>query len=200
MTDKINNRIKKLYKDLGYTQKELISKMEVNRSEFGKILRKADKEREVKLLEKLGRMSAQLLSLSESSQLQSKLIDELKQMIASRDILIEKLQKENASLKEQKKLFRKGLYGSKREKLSGKKDEVSSHEENKGDFDGTSGPSCVCGNEVDSPSQVPVKSGRPYRKGMSYKRIKADRSVCHDSDFSLLPKERRRNHRLYVYR
>lgn len=44
MTDKINNRIKKLYKDLGYTQKELISKMEVNRSEFGKILRKADKD------------------------------------------------------------------------------------------------------------------------------------------------------------
>lgn len=152
-------------------------------------LRKADKEERNKLLEKLDRMSEQLLSLSESSQAQSKLIDELKQMIASRDILIEKLQKENAALKEQKKLSRKGLYGSKSQKLSGKKEEASSHEENKGDFDGTSGPSCVCGNETNLPSQAPVKTERPYRKGMSYKRMKADRSVCHDSDFSLLPKD-----------
>ena len=113
----------------------------------------------------------------------------MKQMIASRDILIEKLQKENASLKEQKKLSRKSLYGSKSQKLSGKKDDVSSHEENKGDFDGTFGPSCVCGNEVNLSSQAPVKTERPYRKGMSYKRMKADRSVCHDSDFSLFPKD-----------
>lgn len=48
-------------------------------------LRKTDKEREVKFLEKLDQMSEQLLSLSESSQSQSKLIDELKQMIASRN-------------------------------------------------------------------------------------------------------------------
>ena len=41
-------------------------------------LRKADKEERDKLLEKLDRMSEQLLSLSESSQSQSKLIDELK--------------------------------------------------------------------------------------------------------------------------
>ena len=150
-------------------------------------LRKADKEREVKLLEKLGRMSEQLLSLSESSQLQSKLIDELKQMIASRDILIEKLQKENAALKEQKKLSRKGgLYGSKSQKLSGKKEEVPSHEENKGDFDGTSGPSCVCGNETNLPSQAPVKTERPYRKGMSYRFMKMyNRIYCYDIDNSI---------------
>ena len=30
---------------------------------------------------------------------------------------------------------------------------------------------------------------RPYSKRMSYKRIKADKSVCHDSDFSRLPKD-----------
>ena len=149
-------------------------------------LRKADKEREVKLLEKLDRMSEQLLSLSESSQSQSKLIDELKQMIASRDILIEKLQKENAALKEQKKLSRKGLYGSKSQKLSGKKEEVPSHEENKGDFDGTSGPSCVCGNEVNLPSQAPVKTERPYRKGMSYKPMKLDNLInSYDIDNSV---------------
>lgn len=152
-------------------------------------LRKADKEERDKLLEKLEGMSGQLLSLSESSGAQSKLIEELKQMIAGRDILIEKLRKENAALKEQKKQARKNLYGSKSQKLSGKKEEVPSHEEDKDDFDGTSGPSCVSGSEVNPPSQTHEKAGRPYRKGMSYKRMKADRSVCHDSDFSRLPKD-----------
>lgn len=152
-------------------------------------LRKADKEREAKLLEKLDRMSGQLLSLSESSQSQSKLIDELKRIISDLQKQNELLQKENAALKEQKKLSRKGLYGSKSQKLSKKEEEVSSHEENKGDFDGTSGPSCICESEVNPPSQAPVKTERPYRKGMSYKRMKADRTVCHDSDLSRLPKD-----------
>ena len=66
-------------------------------------LRKADKEREAKLLEKLDRMTEQLLNLNESSQAQTKMIDELKQMLSDRDALIEKLRKENAALKEQKK-------------------------------------------------------------------------------------------------
>lgn len=68
-------------------------------------------------------------------------------------------------MKEQKKLSRKGLYGSKSQKLSKKNEEVSSHEEKKGDFDGTSGLSCVCESEMNSPSQAPVKTERPYRKG-----------------------------------
>ena len=89
-------------------------------------------------------------------------------------------------MKEQKKLSRKGLYGSKSQKLSGKKEDVSSHEENKDDFDGTSGPSCVCGNEVNLPSQAPVKTERPYRKGMSYKRIKMDNLIySYDIDNSI---------------
>lgn len=41
-----------------------------------------------------------------------------RKMIASRDILIEKLQKENAALKEQKKQDRKNLYGSKSQKVN----------------------------------------------------------------------------------
>lgn len=152
-------------------------------------LREADKKERDKLLEKLDRMSGQLLSLSESFQAQSKLIDELKRIISDLQKQNELLQKENAALKEQKRLFRKGLYGSKSQKLSKKKEEVSSHEENKGG-DGTSGPSCVCGSEMNPPSQeAPVKTKRPYRKGMSYKRMKADKSVCHDSDFSCLPKD-----------
>ena len=152
---------------------------------------KADKEREAKLLEKLDRMTEQLMNLNESSQAQVKVIDGLKQMIASRDILIEKLQKENAALKEQKKQDRKNLYGSKSQKISRKKkEEAPSHEENKDDFDGTSGPSSVSASDEDALSQAPEKKEeRPYRKGMSYRRMKADKSVCHDSDFSRLPKD-----------
>ncbi len=50
-------------------------------------LRKADKEREAKLLEKLDRMTEQLMNLNESSQTQVKVIDGLKQMIGKRPIL-----------------------------------------------------------------------------------------------------------------
>ena len=154
-------------------------------------LRKADKEERHRLLEKLNRMTEQLMNLNESSQAQVKVIDRLKQMIASRDILIEKLQKENAALKEQKKQDRKNLYGSKSQKISRKeKEEAPSHEENKDDFDGTSGPSSVSASDEDALSQAPEKKEeRPYRKGMSYRRMKADKSVCHDSDFSRLPKD-----------
>ena len=70
-------------------------------------LRKADKEERDRLLEKLDRMTEQLMNLNESSQMHMKQNEELKQMIASLDILIEKLQKGNAALKEQKKQDRK---------------------------------------------------------------------------------------------
>lgn len=66
-------------------------------------LRKADKAEREQLLAKLDRMTEQLLSLNESSQAQTRMIDELKQMLSDRDALIEKLRKENAALKEQKK-------------------------------------------------------------------------------------------------
>ena len=154
-------------------------------------LRKADKEREAKLLEKLDRMTEQLMNLNESSQMQMKQNEELKQMIADLQKQNELLKKENAALKEQKKQDRKNLYGSKSQKISRKKkEEAPSHEENKDDFDGTSGPSSVSASDEDALSQAPEKKEeRPYRKGMSYKRMKADKSVCHDSDFSRLPKD-----------
>ena len=149
-------------------------------------LRKADKEERDKLLEKLDRMSEHLLSLNENSQRLLRQNEEQQKIISDLNELVEKLQKENASLKEQKKLSRESLYGSKSQKLSGKKDDVSSHEENKGDFDGTSGPSCVCGNEVDTPSQSSVKTERPYRKGVSYKRMKLDNLInSYDIDNSI---------------
>ena len=154
-------------------------------------LRKADKEERDRLLEKLDRMTEQLMNLNESSQAQVKVIDGLKQMIADLQKQNELLKKENAALKEQKKQDRKNLYGSKSQKISRKKkEEASSHEENKDDFDGTSGPSSVSASDEDALSQAPEKKEeRPYRKGMSYKRMKADKSVCHDSDFSWLPKD-----------
>lgn len=99
-------------------------------------LRKADREERDKLLEKLDRMTEQLLVLNENSQRLLKQNDELKQMLSDRDALIEKLQKENAALKEQKKLDRKNLYGSKSQKASARKRETSSREEDKDDFDG----------------------------------------------------------------
>lgn len=49
---------------------------------------KAEKEREAKLLEKQDRMTEQLMNLNECSQLQVKVIDGLKQMIASRNIFM----------------------------------------------------------------------------------------------------------------
>ena len=154
-------------------------------------LRKADKEERDRLLEKLDRMTEQLMNLNESSQAQVKVIDGLKQIIADLQKQNELLKKENAALKEQKKQDRKNLYGSKSQKISRKKkEEAPSHEENKDDFDGTSGPSSVSASDEDALSQAPKKKEeRTYRKGMSYKRMKADKSVCHDSDFSRMPKD-----------
>ena len=153
-------------------------------------LRKADKEREAKLLEKLDRMTEQLLALNENSQRLLRQNDELKRMLSDREALIEKLRKENAALKEQKKLSAKNRFGSKTQKLSSKHHDLDSRESDKDDFDGSSTPDLPSENTgTDLPSSAGRKEERPYRKGMSYKRMKADKSVCHDFDFCRLPKE-----------
>jgi regulator of sigma D len=152
-------------------------------------LRKADKQERDKLLEKLDRMTEQLLNLNESSRMLMKQNEEMKQMLSDRDALIAKLQKENAALKEQKKLDRKNLYGSKSQKTSARKRDTSSREEDKDDFDGSSTPGNCSASELNNPSQPARKEKRPYRKGMSYKRMKADKSVCHESDLSKLPQD-----------
>ena len=129
-------------------------------------LRKADKEERDRLLEKLNRMTEQLMNLNESSQRLLKQNEEQQKIIFDLNELVEKLQKENAALKEQKKQDRKNLYGSKSQKISRKKkEETPSHEENKDDFDGTSGPSSVSASDEDALSQAPEKKEeRPYRK------------------------------------
>lgn len=103
-------------------------------------LRKADKEREAKLLEKLDRMTEQLLALNENSQRLLRQNDELKRMLSDRDALIEKLRKENAALKEQKKLSDKNRFDGKTQKLSSKNRGSDSREADKEDFDGSSTP------------------------------------------------------------
>lgn len=50
-------------------------------------LRKADKAEREQLLAKLDHMTDQLLALNESSQTQTKMIDELKRMLSDRDAL-----------------------------------------------------------------------------------------------------------------
>lgn len=153
-------------------------------------LRKADKEREAKLLEKLDRMTEQLLALNENSQRLLRQNDELKRMLSDRDSLIEKLRKENAALKEQKKLSAKNRFGSKTQKVSSTHHDLNSREADKEDFDGSSTPNLPSEETgTDLPSSTGRKQERPYRQGMSYKRMKADKSVCHDSDLGRLPKD-----------
>ena len=153
-------------------------------------LRKADKAEREQLLAKLDRMTEQLLALNENSQSQTKMIDELKRMLSDRDALIEKLRKENAALKEQKKLSDKNRFDGKTQKLSSKNRGSDSREADKEDFDGSSTPNLPSEERgTDLPSSAGSKQERPYRKGMSYKRMKADKSVCHDSDLSRLPKD-----------
>lgn len=153
-------------------------------------LRKADKEREAKLLEKLDRMTEQLLALNENSQRLLRQNDELKRMLSDRDALIERLRKENAALKEQKKLSDKNRFDGKTQKLSSKNRDSDSREADKEDFDGSSTPNLPSEERgTDIPSSAGSKQERPYRQGMSYKHMKADKSVCHDFDFCRLPKE-----------
>ena len=160
-------------------------------------LLKTEKSEKEQFMAKLERMTEQLLALTESSQAQakaneklSKVIDELKDMLSERDALIEKLRKENASLKEQKKVSDKNRFAGKTQKLSSKSRGSGSRESDKEDYDGTSTPDLPSdGTETDVPSSAAGKQERPYRQGMSYKRMKADKSVRHDFDFSRLPKD-----------
>ena len=111
-------------------------------------------------------------------------------MLSDRDALIEKLRKEIAALKEQKKLSAKNRFGSRTQKVSSTNHDFDSREADREDFDGSSTPGLPSEETgADLPSSTGGKQNRPYRQGMSYKRMKADKSVCHDFDFCCLPKE-----------
>ena len=153
-------------------------------------LRKADKAEREQLLAKLDRMTEQLLPLHENSQAQTRMIDELKLMLSDRDALIEKLRKEIAALKEQNELSAKNRFGCKTQKVSSTDHDFDSREADKEDFDSSSTPGLPSEETgTDLPSSTSGKQDRPYRQGLSYKRMKADKSVCHDSDLGRLPKD-----------
>lgn len=95
----------------------------------------------------------------------------------------------NAALKEQKKQDRKNLHGSKNRKISRKKkEETLLMKRIRNTLTGLA-----------APHPFPQVAGMFFRKHRrkrktpivrgSYKRMKADKSVCHDSDFSPLPKD-----------
>ena len=71
---------------------------------------KYEKEREAKHLENFYHVIEQLLTLNENSQVQTKMINELKRMLSDHNALTEKLQQENAALKEAKKLSAKNRF------------------------------------------------------------------------------------------
>ena len=70
-------------------------------------------------------------------------------MIAGLQKQIELLRKENAALKEQKKLSAKNHFGSKSQKLSSKNHDLNSCEVDKDDFDGSFTPDHLWGRNRD---------------------------------------------------
>ena len=118
------------------------------------------------------------------------MIEELRRTLSEHDVLIEKLRKENVALKEARKLSAKDYFGRKNQKLSSRDRDSDSRESDKEDFDNRSTPSLPSDDNVtEIPFSRSGKQDRPYRKGMSYKCMRADKSVCHDSDLSRLPKD-----------
>lgn len=107
-------------------------------------------------------MTEQLLSLNEGSQAQTRIIDELKRMLSDRDALIEKLQKEIATLKEQKKLSAKNRISSKTQKVSSMDHDFDSREADREDFDGSSTPDFPSEEAgTDLPSSAEMKQDCP---------------------------------------
>lgn len=137
-----------------------------------------------KLLEKLEEQATLQNEVRQVRGQLSQLID----TITEQNSIIKTLQEKNAFLEEQLKLSRRNLYGSKSQKGS-RKAQTKSREEEKDDFDGNA--PCESANtveeEVAQEEATRVKEARPYRCGMSYKKMKADSSVFHRSDLSRLP-------------
>lgn len=87
------------------------------------------------------------------------------------------------------KLDRKNLYGSKSQKVYARKQDTSSRKENKNDFGGSQNPEYDSSHQPENPTQLAKKEDKSYLKDMSYKRMKVDKSVCHDPDQSKLPQD-----------
>src|SRR5574344_649409 len=119
--------------------------------------------------------------------------------------LFEVSQKQNAellkrisSLEELLKVKNTHIFGSKSQKGKAKKnDDTDDRQKDKDDFDGTpesinSGSLLQSDNsqsqeELEENSDKLEKESRLYRKGMEYRTMTADKSVCHHCDKSRLP-------------
>lgn len=112
---------------------------------------------------------------------------------------IAELLKRISSLEELLKVKNTHIFGSKSQKGKTKKnDDTDDHQKNKDDFDGTSESihhDSSSESENNSQSQGKQESradkiekeSRLYRKGMEYRTMTADKSVCHHCDKSRLP-------------
>lgn len=126
------------------------------------------------------------------AQLLSKM-DEMLVSLREKDALNASQAKRIAMQEEQLRLSKKNLFGSKSQKGCGKKIESKSREQERDDFDGTPGS---LGGGQDEPTGIPSdpqagvskkEISRPYRLGLTYRRMEADRKEWHDSDQDRLP-------------
>src|SRR5574344_362808 len=111
---------------------------------------------------------------------------------------IAELLKRISSLEELLKVKNTHIFGSKSQKGKAKKnDDTDDRQKDKDDFDGTpesinSGSLLQSDNsqsqeELEENSDKLEKESRLYRKGMEYRTMTADKSVCHHCDKSRLP-------------
>lgn len=165
--------------DLLLDQTALLGKqMEISNANYA-----SEKVRDAQTLSKLGE------ELSRLNEKFSRLNEELSAFRSNEASLL----KEITMLKEQLRLSKKNLFGSKSQKGSKKKIEFKSRGEDRDDFDGTPG-SLGSGQDEpvdissDSQSNVATKEiSRPYRLGLTYRKMEADRKEWHHSDPEKLP-------------
>lgn len=140
-----------------------------------------EKARAEELLSKMDKMMAQQSAMMEM-------------MASLRDENAE-LRKQLAAKDEQLRLERKNRYGSKSQKRS-KTDNAQprSHQQDKDDFDGTN-PPAPAGEDTPSDAMPLTEKDRTERQkmadlmrhGTSYRKMKASRTVVHESDTARLP-------------
>lgn len=122
------------------------------------------------------------------------MFEELEKQTQAKDALIENLLKKITSLEESVRLNNKHTYGSKSQKRKSTKTDDDDHTKNKNDFDGTqdslkSTPVASKGtaDKQAAASEKKEKEIRLYRQGKEYRRMRADKSVCHGCDVKKLP-------------
>ncbi|MDO4173065.1 MAG: IS66 family transposase, partial [Prevotellaceae bacterium] len=136
------------------------------------------------LMEKLDKLTLLVESIKSR-------LDESERLNKEKDSQIRALQKQISDLLEMQELSRKERFGSKSQKKKSSPDPPRSREEEKDDFDGTpdlpENSSSIESHEAQD-AEVPNESKpRPYRHGLTYKTMRAERKIVHHSDMGRLP-------------